>query len=139
MQAGCNITLKKKTGSDNRVHPSKVMLKRNSEYNQKKAQEAIPRVGFSTSDRALIKLYFKNEGNKSIFNNMVNQREVSSKQDKTLIVSNAIPNNIQTSPLPLDLDKTLSIAPSHMLRVQVGRNIILMNVKTRKIVDIIKF
>ena len=139
MQAGCNITLKKKTGSDKRAHPSKVMLKRNAEAKRKKIQEAIPRVGFPSSDRTLIELYFKNKGNESIFNNMVKQREVTKKTDKKLTVSNVIPNNIQVSPLPLDLEKTLSLAPSHMLRVQAGRNIILMYVKTRKIVDIIKF
>ena len=69
---------------------------------------------------------------------MVTHSHVSNKQEEKLVINAFIPGDVQVIPLPLKLEQKLSSLPMHLIRVQVGKQVIIMNVKSRQILDIIK-
>ena len=93
---------------------------------------------FTTKDSQLITLYFNDKTNAVIRHDMMMSTQVSKKQGKSLVVGENITREIQVMPLPLKLERMLSSLSLNLLRVQVANNVILMHVKSRKILDIIK-
>ena len=144
-QAGCDITLKKKysekgnTTIENTKMGHKVIIKKKApgmiqkEYEQREVLKA-----FTRKDKAIITAYYKNNEATAILHYANKHSPLDKKQEKELLISKSIPQNIQLIPLPLDLDKHLTEIPASVLRVQVSNNIILMDVRTRNIIDIIK-
>ena len=68
---------------------------------------------------------------------MIRHGRLSKEQKKLLAIGNIISHDIQVIPLPLKLERLLSPLPLNVLRVQVDTRVILMNVKLRKILDVI--
>lgn len=92
---------------------------------------------FSKKDAEIISLFYSNVANALIRKEMIRHTTISRKQEKNLIAGKIIPHELQVVPLPLKLHKQLSSLPLDVLRVQVGTRVILMQVKSRKILDLI--
>lgn len=104
----------------------------------KKNIEPKPYISFTKSEKEIIRTYFKDRANNTILHYAIKRSPISKKQNKKLRVSNYIPSDVQIVPLPMELDNMLRQIPLSLLRVQVGKNIILMKVNSRKILDIVK-
>ncbi|GMR15932.1 MAG: hypothetical protein BMS9Abin31_0229 [Gammaproteobacteria bacterium] len=129
--AGCDITLKRKDKKTSDAHAAM------SEQKSKK-KSISSEVVFSKKDSNIIASFYSNTANSIIRKNMIRHTNISRKQQKKLVVGKIIPRDFQVMPLPLKLERALSTLNLHLLRVQVGANVVLMNVKSRLILDIIK-
>jgi len=85
-------------------------------------------VRFSDNDRAVIEGYYKNSASR--------QKAKSSALAK-LAKGNSLPSGIQGEPLPRELEQKLSLLPYSYVRVRVGQDVVLMDKKTRVIVDVV--
>ncbi len=140
---GCELTLKRKnqkttdTQAAMSEHKDKsdksILLK---EKNKKKSVST--KAVLSKQDSTIIASFYSNTENSIIRKNMIRLTNISQKQQKKLVVGKIIPHDFQVIPLPLKLERALSTLNLHLLRVQVGAKVILMNVKSRLILDIIK-
>ncbi|WP_372522391.1 hypothetical protein [Sulfuricaulis sp.] len=83
---------------------------------------------FSDSDRAMIEGYYKNSASR--------QKAKSSAPAK-LVKGNFLPSRIQGEPLPRELEQKLSPLPHPYARVRVGQDVVLMDKKTRVMVDVV--
>jgi hypothetical protein len=130
IQVSCGITFKRKSvnNEDAMVETSKSM---------DATQKIVSRALFSKKDTETIALYYSDLANEIIRRGMIRHTTLSKKQKKNLTAGKFIPVDIQVIPLPLTLERTLSSLSLHYLRVQVGTYVILMNAKSRKILDII--
>ena len=137
-QMGCGLKLKRKVTQpqDNQVEMLEHKALLSKEVSADESSESGPR--FGEKDSQLISLYFKDKTNAIVRHDMMMSTQVSKQQEKTLVVGEFIARGIQVMPLPLKLERMLSSLSLHLLRVQVADNVILMNVKSRKILDIIK-
>lgn len=135
--SGCDISLKRKNtaAADSKVAMSHTVIE--SKVKSSSNTSVNAKASFSKMDSKLIALYYADESNAIILNDMAKQTFVSKKQAKKLVVSKNISNKIQVIPLPLELEKILSPLPRYTLRVQVGKRVILMDVKSRQILDMI--
>ena len=131
-QAGCNITFKRKE-----THNETAPVGMNQEDNKSDKNVSVKNKG-SNKDFNIIISYYSAPANATIRKDMITHTEISKKQEKKLVVGKIIPRGIQVMPLPLALEKNLSQLPLHVIRVQVGIRVIFMNVKSRKILEIIK-
>lgn len=136
--SACNMTFKKKYNKSEK-EISDLRIKATSPKKYQQLLEQQQGQGFSQKDKKLINLYYKDKANANTMSKAASLTPVSKKEDSQLKISHHLPPHIQVVPLPLELEKILGKLPRQVLRVQVARNIILMNVKTRKIIDIIKF
>lgn len=130
-QFGCDITFKRKSDDKSSAYVAVKNIKNKTvkiKYND----------GFSSKDSRIISSYYKDVANAIIRKDMITHSNISKKEQKKLVIGKIIPRHIQVIPLPLKLERDLSSVPLKMLRVQVGKNIILMNVKTRQILGVIK-
>ena len=138
-QMGCGIKFKRKTTQPQDTQVEMLDYKNLSSKDapaEEDTKDAPFR--FSTKDSQLITLYFKDKTNAIIRHDMMMSTQVSKKQEKSLIAGEYITREIQVMPLPLKLERMLSSLSLDLLRVQVANNVILMHVKSRKILDIIK-
>ena len=131
-QLGCNITFKRKT-PDN-IHVPAEMKKTDAKPDEK----PLTKKQKVNNDTGVIAAYYADEANKIIREDIISHTEVSKKQAKKLVIGKIIPRDIQVIPLPLNLEKILSSLPLQLIRVQVGERVIIMDVKSRRIIDIIK-
>jgi len=122
MQAGCELNLKRKYNADEGLDSGNTK------------SDTV----FSRLEKEIIRAYFNDRANNRILHYAVKRSPISKKQNEKLRVFNYIPSDIQIVPLPIRLDNKLSQIPLSLLRVQVGKNIILMKVNSRKILDIVK-
>lgn len=132
LQTGCDITFKRTSNIDND-------LKIKQEKNKKivsKIMESIDH--FSKNDSHIIRSYYSNKENSTIRKDMIMHTKISKKEESKLKVGKVIPRNVQVIPLPLKLERNLSSLPLQLIRVQVGVRVVLMNVKSRQILDMIK-
>jgi len=130
LQAGCAITFKRHSTNDAgaKVKVSKEQPNINETVKNKIWEK----------DFRIIETYYADTANASIRKDMISHTKINKKQQKNLLVGEVIPRDIQVMPLPLILERRLSDLPLDVIRVQVGTHVILMNVKSRRIVDIIK-
>jgi len=139
-QAGCDITFKRKV--DKAKNPPVVIdeqlrvIKKTSENNEKERIKSTH--AFTENDLNTIISYYSNKTNSVVREDMIKHTTISKQQAEKIVVNEFVPRDIQVMPLPLKLNRKLSALPLDKLRVQVGTNIILMNVKTRKILAVIK-
>ena len=131
VQFGCDITFKRKSEEK----PSSYVAVKNIKNKTVKIKNSD---AFSRKDARIISSYYKDDVNEIIKKDMITHSKISKKDEEKLVVGKIIPRHIQVIPLPLKLESALSSISLNMLRVQVGKYIILMNVKTRKILGIIK-
>ena len=128
--AGCDVTFKRKSTDTNTANIGK--HKKNI-INKNESKTA-----FNKKDSHIIISYYTDSSNATIRKDMMTHTVLSKVQNSKLIVGNLIPRNVQVIPLPLKLERILSALPLDFLRVQVGKKVILMNVKSRLILDVIK-
>lgn len=136
LQASCDITFKRNnmpmaTESEN-ITLDKVQ--KENQPTSKKSSHGIQ----NKSDTEIISSYYADPTNEIIRKDMISYTSISKKQQALLVVGKIIPRDFQVVPLPLILERHLSPLPLDAIRVQVGANIILMNVKTRQILDLVK-
>lgn len=91
--------------------------------------------GFSEQDRKSIGLYFTSPSNAKLLDDIVEQTRVSAAVHDKLTNDSQIPNSVQLYPLPLELEKQLAPLPLHLMRVQIEKKILLIDIKTRFILD----
>ncbi|MCW8899436.1 MAG: hypothetical protein OQK75_07510 [Gammaproteobacteria bacterium] len=137
-QSGCGITFKRKTTQETETPvemmvSTKIPLKDNTDKETTETNRL-----FSKKDLHLITAYYSDKANAIIREDMIKHTKTSEKQANKLSVNEFIPRDVQVIPLPLQLEKSLSSLPLHLLRVQVDTRIVIMNVKSRQILDIIK-
>jgi len=130
LQAGCDITFKRHSTND-----ADAQIKISKEQPDKK--QTIKNKAW-IKDFRIIESYYADVANASIRKDMISHTKISKKQEQKLVVGEVIPRDIQVMPLPLVLERKLSNLPLHVIRVQVGRHVILMNVKSRRIDNIVK-
>jgi len=137
-QTSCDITFKRKVEKEKKV-PVVIdeQLKSSIKVNGNKETEKSTNE-FTKNDSELISSYYSDKTNSIIRKDMIMHTKISREQTKKLVVDEYVPRDVQVMPLPLKLNRTLSFLPLDKLRVQIGTRVILMNVKTRRILDIIK-
>jgi len=143
LQAGCDLTLKKKNKSHQMAHAEKsTKVEKEStkagSKNKKEIKKTVTKNIAVSRDEQIIISYYSDAANKIIRKDMISHTEVSKKQAKKLKVGKIIPRDIQVMPLPIALEKRLSPLSLDRIRVQVGVRVILMDVKSRRILAIIK-
>ena len=136
LQSGCKIALKRKSNPDTATSPAEMSAAAEKDSKSSKAKKTS-RV-FTQRDAQLIALYYSNEGNAQVLDDIVKQTSVSSRVQGKLKMNEIIPNDVQVVPLPLELEKILSLLSGYDLRVQVGKRVMLMDIKSRRILDVIR-
>ena len=136
-QAGCDITFKRKAVKE-KAAPVVLDEQLQNSKNPKvsKDVEINPNL-FTANDSKIINAYYSDKTNSIIREDMIMHSQISKEQTKKLVVNKYVPRDIQVMPLPLKLNRKLSYLSLDKLRVQVGTRVILMNVKTRQILDVI--
>jgi hypothetical protein len=147
LQIGCDLTLKRKSTISESTHestPGEISEQRDSGKPSKESAvqkedttEKTTRL-FSEHDIEVISLYYKNEANAQVLDDMLQQTWVNNKIEDKITVGESIPPDVQVMPLPLELEKILSPLSRYALRVQVGKRVIMMDIKSRRILDVIK-
>lgn len=130
--SGCDITFKKQATNNEAVSLEK------SNDNIKTDKNVSEKSNVGNKDFDIIISYYSDKANANIRKDMISHTEISEKQAQKLVVGKIIPREFQVMPLPLALEKILTRLPLHVIRVQVGTRVIYMNVKSRKILEIIK-
>ena len=141
-QMGCEIQFKRKTTPATEKPAEMIEFEKLSskEKEKQKVKKDTPKkdIQFGEKDSHIITLYYSNKANTIIRDDMIMQTKTSGKQEKNLVINAYIPRDVQVVPLPLKLERMLSSLPLNLLRVQVGNRVVIMNVKSRQILDIIK-
>ena len=147
-QAGCDLTLKRKNKKDKVMAPASLSqietnqaesnkTKMNSKVKKTSKSSMVKKVMRNNSSNIIIS-YYSDAANAIIRKDMISHTEISKNQALKLKIGKIIPREIQVIPLPLALEKRLPSLSLHVIRVQVGTRVILMDVKSRRILDIIK-
>ena len=136
-QAGCGLKFKR--NSEN-IAPNQSEINENALKLSDKERKSLVDSGdaFSKEDIQLITSYYSDKANARIKQDMKLHTKLTSKQEAKLIVNKIIPRDVQIIPLPLILERVLTSLPLNVLRVHAGNKVMLINVKSRKILDIIK-
>ena len=137
-QTSCDITFKRKVEKEKKApvvidEQLKSSIKVNGNKETGKSTNK-----FTKNDSELISSYYLDKTNSIIRKDMIMHTKISREQTKKLVVDEYVPGDVQVMPLPLKLNRKLSFLPLDKLRVQIGTRVILMNVKTRQILDVIK-
>jgi hypothetical protein len=142
-QYGCAIKFKRKSPPPTTDKPvemiqyEKLSEKQVDDKDEDKDKPHSPEK-FTEKDALLISSYYSDKANHIIRQDMIAHTQVTRKQEEKLVVDEFIPRDLQIIPLPLSLERSLSALPLHLIRVHIGKRIIIMNVKSRQILDIIK-
>ena len=131
----CDITFKRK-GTD--VDAIPVNMEKQNKGKISIKSKTVNKGVFNKKDSHIINSFYADNSNEKIRKDMIMQTKLSKEQNSKLVIGNIIPRDVQVIPLPLKLERILSALPLQYLRVQIGENVILMNVKSRKISDLIK-
>lgn len=131
LQSACDIAFKRKA-TLNEAAPVEM-----SQDDNKSDKKVLLKSKSRSKDFDIIISYYADAANATIRKDMITHTEVSKIQAKKLVVGKIIPRDIQIMPLPLALERILSALPLDVIRVQVGTRVILMNVKSRQILEII--
>lgn len=91
-------------------------------------------IHFTNGDRTLIKNYYKKlRKKKGIPPGLAKRKSLPPGLAKRV----KLPPGLQGDPLPAGLERQLSRLPSTYVRLQVGRDIVLMNTRTRVVMDVL--
>lgn len=131
-QLGCDISLKRK--NKNHMMDSVEM----SANDKKSTDKAENKQIILRRDFKIINSFYLDAENAIIREDMISHTQLSKKQEKNLQLGKIIPREILALPLPLELEKRLPSLPLHVIRVQVDKYVILMNVKSREILELLK-
>lgn len=95
------------------------------------------RVVFSDHDRRLIRDYYRGDY-KGLPPGLAKKGKVPPGHAKKLYLHQPMPPGLEWRHLPDDLDRRLSRLPDGYVRIVVGANVGIMNVRTRVIFDLIE-
>lgn len=143
-QMGCEIQFKRKTTPATEKPAEMIVFEKLSSKEKEKEREKEKKdtpkkdIQFGEKDLHMITLYYSDKANAIIRDDMIMQTKTSVKQEKNIVINAYIPRDVQVVPLPLKLERMLSSLPLNLLRIQVGNRVVIMNVKSRQILDIIK-
>ncbi len=126
--SACNITFKRKSAP--KKDEARVLVK------TKDGKKMF--IGFPVKDIAAIRLYFKDKAHAQILSDMQSYMKLTKKQKKQLKKNNILSSDIQVMPLPLELERKLVKLPVSQLRVMVGNYVLLLQVKSRRILELIE-
>lgn len=137
---GCDLTFKRKTSSDaaGKVEMVKETGSPTQSNKPVKNEHVNKKSGTHFSDNEIQRIREFYKENTQMRDDMIAYSKLSKKQINSLVVNGVVKHDIQIVPLPLKLKGMLSPLPMNLLRVHVGDKVILMNVKSRRIIDIIK-
>ena len=89
---------------------------------------------FSDYDRAEIRRYF----GKQLPPGLAKRDELPPGLKKQLVTRGTLPPGLSGQPLPGDLERRLSRLPEGYVRLRVGTDVVLLDRKTRGILDLVK-
>jgi hypothetical protein len=93
---------------------------------------------FSDSDRGKIRNYYRNvKKGKRIPPGLAKKQELPPGLQKHIERNGKLPPGLEGRRLPQDLEGTLPHLPAGFVRLQVGGDIVLLNEKTRVVLDVI--
>lgn len=95
------------------------------------------RIGFSDRDRVLIRDYYRGYY-RGLPPGLAKKGKVPPGHAMKLYRNQPVPHGLQWQPLPDDLERRLSRLPDGYVRVTVGADVGIMNVRTRVIMDLIE-
>jgi len=90
-------------------------------------------LAFSSHDRALITAYFRH----NLPPGLAKKQHLPPGLQKQLYRKGHLPPGLQGSPLPPALEGKLSPLPDGYVRLRIGTDVVLMNARTRLILDVI--
>jgi len=98
-------------------------------------------VAFNEKDREKIKNYYKHMGkakkSKTMPPGLAKKQNLPPGLQKHIEKNGELPPGLHKRSLPLDLERGLSPLPKGYVRVKVGGDVVLMDEKTRVVVDVI--
>jgi hypothetical protein len=109
--------------------PSSVPVPANNARPAKRDTRVAMATGFSTRDRLSIEEYFEK------------QRSAQARQESlpaSFAVHDRLPANIQGQSLPRALESRLTVLPDAYVRLQVGRDVLLMERDSRVVLDLLR-
>ena len=95
-------------------------------------------VVFSDSDRGKIRHYYRNaKKGKKMPPGLAKKQELPPGLQKHIEKNEKLPPGLEGRKLPQDLEGTLPHLPAGFVRIQVGGDIVLLNEKTKVVLDVI--
>ena len=93
---------------------------------------------FSDNDRAKIKNYYKSKyKTKAMPPGLAKKHELPPGLRKHIEKYGELPPGLEGRRLPIDLERTLSPLPAGYVRLSIGGDILLMNERTRYVLDVV--
>lgn len=96
------------------------------------------KIGFSDYDRRRIYQYYNSGERKKLPPGIAKKRQLPPGLQKQIRERGRLPPGLERQPLPHDLERNLSPVPEGHIRFRVGTDIVLMDGRTRLLVDVIK-
>ena len=137
-QYGCGLKFKRKTAQTTDKPVEMIQYENGSSKQAEEKDKVLAPGQFSERDSQLISSYYADKSNQVSRQDMIAHTRLSKKQEEKLAINEYIPTDLQVMPLPLSLERILSSLPLDLIRVHIGKRIIIMNVKSRQILDIIE-
>ena len=134
-QSGCDITFKRK---NNNHQMTSVEMSQNNEHVDEEDNATEEGMSVFDRDNNTIISFYADPANAIIRKDMRKHAKVTKNQEKKLVVGKTIPRNIQVVPLPMQLERILSPLPLQLIRVQACMQVMVMDVKSRKILTVIR-
>ena len=96
-------------------------------------------VRFSNYDREMIQRYYYGYGKrKGLPSGLAKKGKLPPGLQKQIARNGQLPPGLQAKYLPYDLEKRLDRLPRNYVRLRIGTDIVLMDIPTRVILDVIK-
>lgn len=95
-------------------------------------------VRFSNYDRDLIHRYYKNSNRKQTPPGLAKKNKLPPGLQKQVLKNGKLPPGLRGRYLPYDLERELDYLPRNYVRIRVGEDIVLMDISTKIILDVIK-
>lgn len=103
-----------------------------------RTEEIDARVAFHDKDREIIENYFDHKKKpKSMPPGLARKDSPPPGLQNQIVKNGELPPGLQARVLPSELEKQLSPLPKGFVRLKVGGDVVLMNEKTRIVVDVI--
>lgn len=95
-------------------------------------------LSFSTKDRMIVQQYFRtSRGGSSPSPGISRKKHLPSSLEKHLAKNGTLPSGLAKRALPIDLENRLTAIPVGYERWIIGADVVLINSKTRVIVDVV--
>ena len=96
------------------------------------------KIGFSDYDRRQIYQYYNSGNRKKLPPGLAKKKQLPPGLQKQVRERGKLPPGLERQRLPPDLERNLATLPDGYLRFRVGTDIVLMDGRTRVILDVIK-